>query len=268
MSATKLTALALVAVLAAPGSLQAQQSFSRGNPLSSIFRCDAEGNKQGTGAVIGGVVGGAVGNQLSKKDRALGTVLGAALGAAAGSYVGCRMQASDQQKAQQAAEDALNRGGSQSWSNPDTGASGNVQVVSNPNLPQAVNLAGLRLASGVTLVNGYDGASGRYRARNVANLRGAPSTASAVLGKLRKGETIDAIARVSGTNWLLVGNGGVGRGYVSEAVVSMVGATTYAQSSGPSCKTFDQTLATRDGAPETRRYTACQDNAGQWVVQS
>ena len=87
MSATKLTALALVAALAAPGSLQAQQSFGRGNPLSSIFRCDAEGNKQGTAAVIGGVVGGAVGNQLSKKDRALGTVLGAALGAAAGCWL-------------------------------------------------------------------------------------------------------------------------------------------------------------------------------------
>ncbi len=266
MSATRLTALTLVVLMATPTTLQAQSSFSKGNPLSSIFACEASGNKQVTGAVIGGVVGGAVGNQLSKKDRTLGTALGAALGAAAGSYIGCRMQGKDQAKAQAATEQALNRSGAQSWNNPETGASGSTQVISGSSQP--VNLAGLRLASGVTLAKGYEGVGGRYQARNVANLRGGPSTRSAVVGKLKKGEVVDAIARVSGTNWLLVGNGGVGRGYVSETVVTAMSSPTYAQASGPVCKTFDQTLNTPDGAPETRRYTACQDSDGQWVVQS
>ena len=121
MRPSNFTAALLAVTLALPASAYAQPTMRQGNPLSSIFGCDAGGNKQTGGAVIGGLVGGVLGNNLAKNERGLGTVLGAAAGAAAGSYVGCRMQRSDQQKAQIAAQNALDRGGSQSWSNPQTG---------------------------------------------------------------------------------------------------------------------------------------------------
>lgn len=127
-------------------------------------------------------------------------------------------------------------------------------------------MSGLRLASGVDLAQGYDGAGGRYQARTTANLRGSPSTSSLIVGKLRPGEQFDALARVHGVNWLLAGREGVGVGYVSETVVRPVGGV--AKAGGPVCRTFDQTIRTKGGAPETQRYTACKDPNGEWVVQS
>lgn len=255
--------LAAVAIAAPwPGPAAAQSS----NPLSAIFSCDAAGGKQEGGAVIGGLVGGAVGNRVAKGERGLGTVVGAALGAAAGSYIGCRMQRSDQKKAEQAARDALNRNRNAAWTNPETGASGEVRMVSTSSSGEPVSMNGLRLASGVDLAQAYDGASGRYTARSTVNLRSGPSTRSAIVGKLRPGDEVDALARVHGANWLLAGRDGVGVGYVSETVVRPVGGL--AKAGEPVCRTFDQTLRTRDGDPETQRYTACKGPNGEWVVQS
>jgi uncharacterized protein YgiM (DUF1202 family) len=46
------------------------------------------------------------------------------------------------------------------------------------------------------------------------NLRSAPSLHSARVGRLRAGERFEALAHVRGTDWILVGQGGVGVGYV------------------------------------------------------
>jgi surface antigen len=253
-TAVALAALAIALPLSGPAAAQKK------NPLSAIFSCDAEGGKQEGGAVIGGVVGGVVGNRVAKGERGLGTVLGAALGAAAGSYIGCRMQRSDQRKAEQAAQDALNRNRNTSWTNAETGASGDVRMISTSS-GEPVSMSGLRLASGVDLAQAYDGAGGRYRARSAANLRGSPSTTAPIVGKLRPGEEIDALARVQGSNWLLAGRDGIGVGYVSGTVVNAVGGQSV-------CRTFDQTLRTKDGDPDTQRYTACKGANGEWVVQS
>ncbi len=256
--------VALVAVsLALPAAASAQ---TRGGPLSSIFGCDAGGNKQAGGAVIGGLLGGVVGSNVAKNERTLGTVLGAAAGAAAGSYIGCRMQRSDQQKAQAATQYALDRGGSQSWSNPETGASGDVRVVSTSNGGggQPVSLNGLRFAPGVEPARGYESASGRFTAPGKVNIRATPSTSGSVVGRLNPGQSFDALARVQGSNWLLAGQNGQAVGYVSETVVRPSGG----QASNSVCRTFDQTIRTQSGAPQTERYTACKGADGQWVVQS
>lgn len=254
-SVAVLSALALAIPAPAPAAILA-------SPLSSIFKCEASGGKQVPGAAIGGAVGGIAGNRLAKGDRGLGTVLGAAIGAAAGSYIGCRMQKSDQVKAERAAQEALNRNRNASWSNPETGASGNVRMVSASGKP--ISMSGLKFASGVEPASGYEGASGRYQARGNANLRGGPSTTSKVVGKLAPGQSIDALARVQGSNWLLAGRDGVGVGYVAESVVSPVGGGAAAGE----CRTFDQTLKTKSGAPETKRYTACKNASGEWVVEA
>ena len=267
MRVSQFTAAMLAVSLAIPMAAPAQAQS--GNPLSSIFGCSAGGNKQAGGAVIGGLVGGVLGNNVAKNERGLGTVLGAAAGAAAGSYIGCRMQRSDQQKAQAATQYALDRGGSQSWSNPQTGASGDVRVVSTSNGGggQPVSLSGLRFANGVEPASGYESAGGRYTAPRTVNIRARPTTSSPVVGKLGAGQGFDALARVAGSNWLLAGQNGMAVGYVSESVVRASGGQSYAGGASV-CRTFDQTIRTRDGAPQTERYTACKGSDGQWVVQS
>ena len=78
MRPSNFTAALLAVTLALPASAYSQPTMRQGNPLSSIFGCDAGGNKQTGGAVIGGLVGGVLGNNLAKNERGLGTVLGAA----------------------------------------------------------------------------------------------------------------------------------------------------------------------------------------------
>jgi len=267
MRVSQFTAAVLAASLTLPVAAPAQAQT--GNPLSSIFGCSAGGNKQAGGAVIGGLLGGVVGSNVAKNERTLGTVLGAAAGAAAGSYIGCRMQRSDQAKAQAATQYALDRGGSQSWSNPETGASGDVRVVSTSTGGggQPVSLSGLRFANGVEPASGYESAGGRYTAPRTVNIRGTPSTSGAIVGKLGAGQSFDALARVAGSNWLLAGQNGMAVGYVSESVVRASGGQSYAGGNSV-CRTFDQTIRTRDGGPQTERYTACKGPDGQWVVRS
>lgn len=268
MRPCQVTAAVVAVALALPASAGAQPR--PGSPLSSIFGCDAGGNKQAGGAVIGGLLGGVVGSNLAKNERTLGTVIGAAAGAAAGSYIGCRMQRTDQQKAQAAAQYALDRGGSQSWSNPETGASGDVRVISTSTggggRGQPVSLSGLRFASGVEPASSYESASGPYTAPKTVNIRARPTTSSPVVGRLAGGQSFDALARVSGTPWLLAGRDGMAIGYVSDTVVRPSGGQ-YAGGNSV-CRTFDQTIRTQSGAPETSRHTACKGADGQWVVQS
>ena len=266
MRVSQLTAALLAVSLAVPVTAGAQPTLRQGNPLSSIFGCDATGNKQAGGAVIGGLVGGVVGSNLAKNERTLGTALGAAVGAAAGSYIGCRMQRSDQAKAQAATQYALDRGGNRSWTNPETGASGDVRVVSTQPYGEPVSLSGLRFAPGVEPASGYESDGGRYAPRSTVNLRGQPTTAGPIVGKLRSGESVEALARVAGSDWILAGRNGEAIGYVAGSVVRPVGGGAYA--GAPVCRTFDQTIRTRDGGPQTERYTACEGADGQWVVQS
>jgi surface antigen len=268
-------AAAAAAALAVSPALPAAPAFAQtGNPLNSIFGCQASGNNQATGAVLGAVVGGLLSNQTSsKRTKGRNTVIGAAVGAAAGSYIGCHMQVADQQRAEAAARRALDTGQNASWNNPQTGASGRVTMVStrpyDVATAQPVSLAGVRFAAGVEPQGPYFGAAGRYQASSRVNLRGAPNPQGRVVGQLQPGETIEAMARVRAypTDFLLVGSGGVAIGYVSDAAVQPM-TRSYASNGNPVCRTFDQTMTTGSGETETNRYTACQSPNGEWVVQA
>jgi hypothetical protein len=273
----------------------ANTSAATGSPLSSIFSCAAGGNKQAGAAALGGVLGGVLGNRVAGNERTLGTVIGAAAGAALGSYIGCRMQTSDQQRAYAATQSALQYGRNETWTNPQTGASGQIAVVdsyggasgygqssgygSSAGATTGVSLAGLRVASNVQLATQLENApAARYAARSTANLRAGPSTSTAVVGQLRAGDTVDGLARVRGQNWILVGRNGQGIGYVSESVVNPLGGTqTYAStgaytntsaqaSTQPLCRLIEQTINTRGAQPVVERYRACQTAGGEWNV--
>jgi len=159
---------------------------------SGVINCGAPGNKQLGGAVIGALAGAALGSNLAKNDRGTGTAIGAVAGAATGSYVGCRMDRAD--------------------ANRDTGYYG----------ARTYSHGGYRLNGGLQPASfTRDGDS--YVADTTVNLRAAPTTGSARVGQLRAGESFQALARVRNSPWILVGDGGVGVGYVHERYVAPAG---------------------------------------------
>ena len=230
------------------------------NPISRLFSCEQSGRKQEGGAAIGAVVGGLLGSQISKNERTLGAVAGAALGAAAGSYVGCRMQSTDQARAQAATKAALDQGRSQTWTNPQTGASGRVEVLEASYGPP-VNSSNFRFDPGVQPYTAYEAVGGQYFAPGVVNLRSNASTQGRVVGKLTAGEQINVLGSVGGGAWLLVGRNGTAAGYVAKSVVKPIGVTP-----ASTCRTIQTTTTVRGYGDQSERFNACRDARGEWQL--
>lgn len=174
------------------------QSYRGPTGLEPVVGCDAPGNKQVGGALIGALLGAAAGSNLAKNDRGTGTAIGAVAGAAAGSYVGCRMQRADTQRT-------------------TYGAGYGYQAA-----PATYTHSGYRLDSAVAPAQ-FAADGGTFIATNSVNLRGAPTVRSARVGALQPGERFQALARVRGSDWILVGQNGIGVGYVNDAYVRPAG---------------------------------------------
>lgn len=144
---------------------------------AGVTNCSAPGGKQEVGAVIGGLVGGFIGNKVGGRNATGETIAGAAAGAAAGSAIGCEAQKNS----------ARNTG--------------------------TYKRNGYRLQSNVSPAS-YRKIGDTFVAQSGVNLRAAPTTNSARVGRLQAGERFQALAEVRGTDWILVGQGGVGVGYV------------------------------------------------------
>jgi uncharacterized protein YgiM (DUF1202 family) len=167
-----------------------------GGGLGSVVSCDAPGNKQAGGAIIGALLGAVAGSNLAKNDRGTGTAIGAVAGAATGSYVGCKMQ-----------RDATAQ---------------SAYGYQQPYQSATYVRGGYRLNRGLAPAR-FVQDGGTFVATSTLNLRAAPTTGSARVGSLRAGETFEAMARVRGSEWILVGQGGVGVGYVHGAYVQPAG---------------------------------------------
>jgi surface antigen len=225
--------------------------------LSGIFGCTASGNKQTIGTVAGGVLGGFLGNRIAGRgSRVIGTVLGGALGAAAGSALGCKMQRSDQAKAERATEEAIATGKDQSWENPETGASGKVEVGAN-----GTALNGIKFAKGIEPAESYSKIGGAFVSTANANVRSGPGTASNVVSTLPTGTRVWVPASVTGSPWMLISDGGVGQGYVSNALLKKVSTET-----ASNCKMVKQTVSLPGNKDETETMQACKGADGQWVM--
>jgi hypothetical protein len=178
---------AAAAVLA--GALAMTGGSAQAAGINGVTNCSASGGKQETGAVLGAVVGGLIGNKVGGRHATGETVLGAAAGAAAGSAVGCQMQKSTARQS-------------------DRGAT--------------YKSGGYRLSSYVAPAS-YTRLGDTFVATRTVNLRAAPTTGSNRVGSLRAGERFEALAHVRGSEWVLVGQGGVGVGYAHEAYVQPEG---------------------------------------------
>jgi hypothetical protein len=152
---------------------------------AGVTGCKASGSKQEIGAVLGGLLGAVAGNKIAGKgDRGTGTAIGAVVGAGAGSAVGCGIQKND--AAQQV---------------------GGIYKSGGYRYAQTVQAAPLVQTKG------------KYVARSTLNLRAAASTRGAKLGGVSSGTTFQALGRTGDGQWILVGQDGVGVGYVSSAYV-------------------------------------------------
>ena len=144
---------------------------------AGVTGCAAPGGKQEAGAVIGALLGGFIGNQVGGRHATGETIADAAVGAAAGSAIGCEAQ-----------KDRVKNAGT-------------------------YTRGGYRLSNAISPAS-YSRINDTFVAQAGVNLRSAPTTNSARVGRLQAGERFQALAEVRGADWILVGQGGVGVGYV------------------------------------------------------
>ncbi len=226
--------------------------------LSGIFGCSADGNKQTGTTVVGGVLGGLIGNRIAGRgSRTLGTLIGGALGAAAGGAIGCKLQKNDQAKAERAMEDAVATGQDQRWENPETGASGTVDVTNSA----GSGIGDLRFANGVEPASGYSKVGATYTATAAANIRSRPGTDGTVLGRLTTGQRVWVPASVAGKPWFLLSDNGEGQGYVSNALLKREAVQT-----ASACRMVTQSVETQSNGSASETYQACKGKDGNWVM--
>ena len=192
---------AVAALLAGAAAITGATTVQAQTLIPGVTGCSAPGNKQAGGAIVGALVGGLVGNKVGGHHATGETVIGAAAGAAAGSAIGCQMQKSSQNTAQNT-------------------ATNNAQAANAAPNTYAQN--GYRLSSWVSPAS-YSPLNDTLVASSTVNLRAAPSTASQRVGSLQAGETFEALANVRGSDWILVGQNGVGVGYVNGAYARRAG---------------------------------------------
>jgi hypothetical protein len=188
---------AVAALVAGAAAITGATTVQAQTLIPGVTGCSAPGNKQAGGAIVGALVGGLVGNKVGGRHATGETVIGAAAGAAAGSAIGCQMQKGSQNTAANKA--------------PAANAAPNTYAQN-----------GYRLSSWVSPAS-YSPLNDTLVASSTVNLRAAPSTASQRVGSLQAGETFEALANVRGSDWILVGQNGVGVGYVNGAYARRAG---------------------------------------------
>lgn len=257
---TAITMITASAMLAAVPPVAAQ-SEDKVAGVGGIFGCSAGGDKQEIGAVAGGLIGGLLGNRIAGRgNRVLGTVLGGALGAAAGSAIGCKLQKNDREKAERAVQDAVLTGKSQSWTNPETGASGTVEVEAGTG---GAALSDVKFGNGIDPVERFSGVGAAYVATGNVNVRQAPSTSAPVRGRLATGQRVWIPAQVAGQQWYLVSDGGVAQGYVSAPLMKRAVAT---QMAANNCRVVTQTINVPGQGEQSEKMQACKGSDGNWSM--
>jgi len=111
-----------------------------------------------------------------------------------------------------------------------------------------------------------------FTAKSTAYLRASPSTQARSMGTLYAGDEVEALARVRGTPWLLIGRNGQGVGYVHESLLQPEEAAySPAYQAQPAytpatadCRIVEQVVTTRDYGTQTARLRACRTGGGDW----
>src|SRR5689334_2359043 len=84
-----------------------------------------------------------------------------------------------------------------------------------------VSADSLKLAAGVTKASAYETPATQYIVANPTSIYSDHSFyGTKVTGELKRGDHVDVLAKVKGWDWVLVGKGGTGIGYVSISMLS------------------------------------------------
>jgi len=233
---------------------------------------------ENVGKAVGAVAGALLGSQVGGgRGKYVGVAVGTLAGYWLGGEVGKRLSTRDQQGIASTTEQALETGETQSWQNPETGTYTKVSVADAP--PPASMRTTRKPPLGqvppMDLINDF------YVAEKNANVRGGPGTDYQILYGLKRGERVPVVGRVAGSDWLMIAEAGAGSGFVYAPLLSPVagGADGNAlrlsmneqahprshASVEPRCSTITQEVVLRDGTRDTERFTACQEDNGQWV---
>ena len=149
---------------------------------------------------------------------------------------------------------------------------------------QPISAQSLRLRNTVAWAQAYESAPSEFTVRSNATLRASPSTTGRSLGMLYSGDEVEALARVRGGPWILVGRNGEGVGYVHDSLLEAqqsssspgygaqpgygsqpaYGQGGYTQASGD-CRIVQQEITTPQQGMQTERLRACRTAQGTWA---
>lgn len=192
-----------------------------------------------------------------------------------------RMTQEDVRQAANAREEAIATGDTQTWNNPQSGASGT--VTSQPAAPRPPAPATVSAQPGVVAPTELEAVGEPFVVKNgkAINVRGGPGTTFDVVGSLAPNERIKAIAKVKGSDWYLVGRGDVAIGYVSSSLLQRADlfapppAAPTPQAApttsnveqvnvvmSAECYTTTQTVRLGDGTSQEAKVTSCRTPNG------
>ena len=149
----------------------------------------------GVGAVIGGLSGKMLGN--GKNEVAL---IGAVAGGWIGNRIGEYLDEQDKQRLAQSSQEAIRTGKTQTWKNPETNNSGQVEVIDERQ--EETNVKVRVLKDRVEKVPPLEMVGQRYLLTSISNLRGGPSNNYKVLTVLNSGTIVDAIGKDWGRSFI------------------------------------------------------------------
>lgn len=240
------------------------------------------------GAAAGRLLGGALGvvvADTATEDSPEGVRMLARLaGAAAGAYIGDQfvkaLSKRDQQKLYEAQQEAAATGKEVSFSGEEPGVSGRVSVIEEEREPQAKEVEVRYLKERIDHIPPLDLVGAPYRSKDgTVNVRGGPGTDYQQVTRIESRQTVQAIGRVKGKDWLLISQaedgtaGGFVYGPLMEPTTHRVdyvaqSASAVAEQSVPAsgvCKTVRQEVTTAEGSI-SEDIRVCQQGDGTWKL--
>ncbi|ARJ65923.1 hypothetical protein WV31_09775 [Magnetospirillum sp. ME-1] len=189
--------------------------------LLSTTGCQTDNiTKQDVGTAVGVGAGLLIGSQLGGgTGRYVAMGVGALIGGYLGNQLGKMLDENDQQAVSAQTAKALAEskdGQAVNWSNPETGAKAKITPISTVTEQRSVAVVREKK---VAPVSAMDLIGETYVANKSANLRSAPNQSADTLGGLQAGERFQAVGKVSGSDWIVVGKGKRTIGYVHASLV-------------------------------------------------
>lgn len=236
-------------------------------------------DEKSVGMLLGAGVGALAGSQFgSGSGQILATVAGAAAGAWLGGQLAQYLSERDEKRLAEATQTTAVTGQTQTWTGGDSVASGRTRVVGTGTRQASEAVPVLKAR--VKEVPPFQYVGEKYRSLATGNVRGGPGTDYQVVDKIASGETVDVVGKVDGKPWYMIGDGGVGTGFVHADLLTATGRpaeSMVATAASPEvaaartsvtseCRDIEQIIVLGDGSEKTETVRACRGPDGWSVV--